>query len=325
MSLALMEPPATPTTIVCTDPATGERLGEVPALAPEDVRAAVEEAREAQERWARTSFAERRAVLGHILDHVVDHAEELVDWIVRDAGKTRENAIVEVWPVCEKLRHTMAKGERFLRPERVSSGFLVHKKARIEFHPLGVIGIIAPWNYPLQNVFGPAIQPLMAGNAVVIKVSEWTSWSAARFQRIFDEALTAAGQSPALVRILTGYGETGAALVQAGVDQIVFTGSVPNGREGAPGQRRHPDPGDPGARRQGRDDRVRRRRPRAGGARRPGRGPRQRGPELHRGRADPRLRGDPRGLRAAAGRAREPASVRGLGATDPTGWSTSAP
>ncbi|MFN7951440.1 MAG: aldehyde dehydrogenase family protein [bacterium] len=222
--------PANPDTIVCTDPATGERLGEVPVTSPDEVREIVRRSRAAQERWGATPFEVRRRVLRHILDHVLAHVDELAELIVRDAGKIREHALVEIWPVCEKLKTTIASGERYLRPEPVSAGLFKHKRARIEYPPLGVIGIIAPWNYPLQNVLGPAVPALFAGNGVVVKVSEWTSYSAARIQRIFDEALAAAGQSRDLVRIVTGYGQTGAALVGSGVDKIVFTGSVGNGR-----------------------------------------------------------------------------------------------
>src|SRR4051794_14158141 len=95
--------PAAPAkTIACFDPATGERLGEVAVDGPAEVRAAVKRAREAQRRWRATSFAERRKVLRHMLEHLLDHADELVDAVVRDSGKTRENAMLgEIWPVAE--------------------------------------------------------------------------------------------------------------------------------------------------------------------------------------------------------------------------------
>jgi acyl-CoA reductase-like NAD-dependent aldehyde dehydrogenase len=228
---AASAPAPSPSTIPCRDPATGEPLGEVPVVSPEEVHAVVGRARAAQERWGAASFAARRRVLERILHHVVAHTDELVELIVRDAGKTRENALLgEIWPVCEKLRHTIATGERDLRPEAVSPGLLMHKRALIEYRPLGVIGIICPWNFPLQNVLGPTVPALMAGNGAVVKVSEWTSWSAPRIQRIFDQALSAEGFSTDLVHIVTGYGETGAALVGSGVDKVVFTGSMPNGR-----------------------------------------------------------------------------------------------
>src|SRR5690242_10459765 len=96
-----------PTAIPCWDPATGERIGEVPADSPAQVKAIVARARAAQKAWAATSFAERRRVLAAMRDYLLDHADELVDLIARDAGKTRENALLgEIWPVCEKLRHT---------------------------------------------------------------------------------------------------------------------------------------------------------------------------------------------------------------------------
>jgi len=218
-------------TIVCVEPSTRARLGTVRVASAADVAEAVRRARAAQAAWRETSFAVRRRVLGRVLEHVVDHADELCELICRTSGKTRENAMMgEIWPVAEKLRWTIAQGERHLRPERVPAGMLIHKKASIEYQPRGVIGAIVPWNYPLQNVMNPAIPALMAGNAAVIKASEWVSWSSARFQRIFDEALSAEGFSPDLVRVVDGYGETGAALVRGGVDAVIFIGSVPNGR-----------------------------------------------------------------------------------------------
>lgn len=218
--------------IPCSEPATRRPLGEIAVDSPEDVVAAVQAAREAQAVWAKTTFAQRRRVLQRILDQLLEHTDELVDVVVRDSGKTYEHAIMgEVWPVAEKLRWTIANGEKHLQPEKVSSGLLVHKRARIEFPPLGVIGVITPWNYPLQNVLGPAIPALMAGNGVVCKVSEQVAWSSTRIQGIFDEALTAEGIPPQLVRLVNGYAATGAALVGSGVDAIVFTGSVNNGRK----------------------------------------------------------------------------------------------
>ncbi|MCA9619562.1 MAG: aldehyde dehydrogenase family protein [Myxococcales bacterium] len=219
------------TTIPCFDPATLEPLGEVPVCPADQVAERVEKARMAQARWAKTSFSERREVLGKILDHVLAHADELCRVVVKDAGKTRENALLgEIWPVCEKLRHTIATGEKHLASETVGSGLFMHKKATIDYVPRGVVGIITPWNYPLQNILGPTIPALMAGNGVVVKVSEWTAWSASRFQRIFDEALSAVGVPTDLVQVINGYAETGAALVSSGVDLVIFTGSMANGR-----------------------------------------------------------------------------------------------
>jgi acyl-CoA reductase-like NAD-dependent aldehyde dehydrogenase len=223
--------PSTKATIPCHDPATLESLGEVPVTTPDDVKEHIARARRAQARWAATSFAERRRVLRRLADYLLDHCDDLVETICRDCGKTRENALVgEMWPILEKIRHTIATGEKDLAPERVSSGLLVHKVATIEYQPLGVIGVICPWNFPLQNVMGPTIPALFAGNAVVVKVSEWVAWSAPRFQAIFDAVLRDCGYPTDLVQVINGYAETGAALVSGGVDKIVFTGSMANGK-----------------------------------------------------------------------------------------------
>ncbi len=217
--------------IKCYEPATRKFLGDVPVDDPAAVKRKIEAAREAQERWKASSFDVRKRVLRRLQSYLVAHADELVETICRDTGKTRENALLgEIWTVCEKLRWTIANGRRHLKPERVSAGIFPHKKARLEFHPLGVIGAILPWNYPLQNIMNPTIPALMAGNGIVIKPSEWVAWSSERFVVILRDALVAEGYSPELVQLVQGYGETGRALVEGGVDGVVFIGSVNNGR-----------------------------------------------------------------------------------------------
>ncbi len=142
--------------IDCVDPATREPLGSVRVDSPVDVDATVARARLAQKAWGKTSFAERRRVLSAILAYTVEHKEEICEEVQRASGKTRENALVgEVWPACEKLRWMIGNGEKHLRPEKVSSGLLLHKRARLEFHPLGVVAAIIPWNYPFQNLIEP--------------------------------------------------------------------------------------------------------------------------------------------------------------------------
>ncbi|MBL9106806.1 MAG: aldehyde dehydrogenase family protein [Myxococcales bacterium] len=215
----------------CRDPATGATLGEARVMDRAEVVAAVQRARAVQPAWAATSFAERRAVLKDILKIVVARQEEISRLAVRDSGKTMVDAAMgEIFPVCEKLRYTIANGERDLRPQRRASGLLPHKSARVEYIPLGVIGVIAPWNFPFHNFFCPVIPALFAGNAVVIKVSELATWSSLEYVKIFEEVLTRRGHARELVQVVTGYGETGSALVTSGVDKIFFTGSPQNGR-----------------------------------------------------------------------------------------------
>jgi acyl-CoA reductase-like NAD-dependent aldehyde dehydrogenase len=232
-----------PSEIECLNPATGERLGVVPAASPDQVRAVVERARQAQKKWATSSFAQRRAVLRRITDLILGDIDGLCAAIVEDSGKTYENAVLgEIMPVCNKIRWVMQNGEKYLKPEKVPSGLLMHKAGRIEYRPLGVVACIVPWNYPFQNIFGSLVAPLMAGNAVVIKASEAVAWSTQRFQKILDTALTAEGFSPDTVQIINGYGDTGAALVRSGVQKILFIGSVGNGRRIIEGSAEHLTP-----------------------------------------------------------------------------------
>ena len=98
---------------------------------------------------------------------------QLCEIVVKDSGKTLENAMAgEIWPVCEKLRWTIKHGEKYLVPERMPNDMLRHKSATIEYVPLGVVGAIIPWNYPLQNVMNQAIPALFSGNGYAVKPSE---------------------------------------------------------------------------------------------------------------------------------------------------------
>jgi len=219
-------------TIECQNPATLEKLGEVPSLSPSDVADRLARAREAQVAWGQTSFAERRRVLRMLLDYIIEHQTEICRLCSVDSGKTMADAAMgEIFPVCEKIRYLIDHGEADLRPDKRPSGLLMHKAARVEYQPLGVVGVICPWNFPFHNILCPTVPALFAGNAVIAKTSEWTAWSAADFQAMFDEVLTKAGYSRDLVQVITGDGETGRALVNSGVEKIFFTGSPENGRK----------------------------------------------------------------------------------------------
>ncbi len=214
------------------DPATLEPLGSFPVMGPAEVQAAVARARRAQVAWGRTSFAERRAVMRTLREFVIARHETICRLAVRDSGKTMTDAALgEVFPVLEKLRYVIANGEKDLRPDKRSSGILMQKGARVEYHPLGVVGVIAPWNFPFHNLLCPTIPALFAGNGVVAKVSEHTTWSAAPYLQVIRDALVAHGHSEELVQVVTGYGATGSALVTSGVEKIFFTGSPQNGRK----------------------------------------------------------------------------------------------
>ena len=219
-----------PDQIVCVDPATRAPLGSVRVDSPADVDAAVARAKAAQKSWARTSFAERRRVLGALLAWTVEHKEDICAEVQRGSGKTRENALLgEIWPVCEKLRWTIGNGEKHLRPEKVSSGLLAHKTARLEYHPLGVVAAIIPWNSPLFLATWKMAPALAAGNTMVIKPSEYTSASLLEFMKLVEQA----GIPPGVVNVVTGFGsEAGLPLVEHPlVAKVAFTGSDLTGQK----------------------------------------------------------------------------------------------
>lgn len=224
----------------CKNPATGELMGDAPIMSKEAVKRAVERARRAQPLWGATTFAQRRAVLSDLLAVILDRQEEISRLAVRDSGKTMVDAAMgEIFPVCEKLRYVIENGEADLAPERRDPGFLMHKVATVVYEPLGVVGVIAPWNFPFHNLLCPLVPALFAGNAVVTKVSELASWSSREYIEMIRQVLAKHGQDPELVQIVTGFGPTGQALVESGVEKIFFTGSPENGKKVMEAASRH--------------------------------------------------------------------------------------
>ncbi|XP_064990144.1 aldehyde dehydrogenase 22A1 isoform X2 [Musa acuminata AAA Group] len=212
--------------VQCYEPATMKYLGFCEALTPEEVKEHVAQAREAQKIWASSSFRQRRQFLRILLKYIIEHQELICEISSRDTGKTMVDASLgEIMTTCEKITWLLSEGEKWLKPEYRSSGrSMLHKRAKVEFHPLGVIGAIVSWNYPFHNVFNPMLAAVFSGNAAVIKVSEHASWSGCFYFRIIQAALAAVGAPDNLVHIITGYAETGQALVSS-VDKIIFVGS----------------------------------------------------------------------------------------------------
>jgi acyl-CoA reductase-like NAD-dependent aldehyde dehydrogenase len=111
----------------------------------------------------------------------------------------------EIMTTCEKINWLLSEGEQSLKPEYRSSGrSMLHKRSRVEFHPLGVIGAIVSWNYPFHNIFNPMLAAVFSGNGIVIKISEHASWSGCFYFRIIQSALAAIGAPEDLVEVITG-------------------------------------------------------------------------------------------------------------------------
>ncbi|XP_022930425.1 aldehyde dehydrogenase 22A1-like [Cucurbita moschata] len=217
--------------VQCYEPANMKYLGFFPALTRDEVKERVASARKAQNEWAKSSFKQRRLLLRIILKYIIEHQKLICEISSRDTGKTIVDASIgEVMAICEKITWLLSEGEKWLKPESRSCGrATLHKKARVEFHPLGVIGAIVPWNYPFHNIFNPVLAAVFAGNGIVVKISEHASWSGCFYIRIIQAALAAVGAPESLVDVITGFSETGEALVSS-VDKMIFIGSTGVGR-----------------------------------------------------------------------------------------------
>ncbi|MFT4520856.1 MAG: acyl-CoA reductase-like NAD-dependent aldehyde dehydrogenase, partial [Halioglobus sp.] len=211
-------------------PVTLEPTGELICANAEDVAAAIAKARAAQPAWAATSMKERSAVVQRAIKIVLQRQDEIIDLVVKETGKARTDAMsMEVFSVADQLCYYAKNAEKFLKPrKRKVHGILgLMKQLKILYKPLGVIGLITPWNGPFVLLMNQATQALMAGNTIVAKGSEVTPFSGKLAEDIFREA----GLPDGVLQVLMGDGETGAAIVNGGVDKVSFTGSVATGRK----------------------------------------------------------------------------------------------
>ncbi len=213
------------------NPATLEPVGSVRAAEPEEVLEAVAEARLAQERWGRTSLAERRALLARVAEKLLDESDAIAATVTAESGKPLVEAYShDLFIAVENLVWVAGNVGRVLRPERARyrPPFLKHKRGWTVYEPLGVVAVVSPWNFPFAIPFTQTATAVAAGNSVVVKPSELTPLSGEWIQRAFEEA----GAPKGLVRVLQGAGETvGDALVRArGVAKVIFTGSAEVGR-----------------------------------------------------------------------------------------------
>ena len=211
-------------------PVTLEPTGELVCANEEDVAAAINRARMAQKAWAATPMRERAAIVQNALKIVLRRQDEILDTVVAETGKARTVAMsMEVFSVADQLCYYAKNAEKFLKPrKRKIHGLMgLMKQLRIVYKPLGVVGLITPWNGPFVLVMNQAAQAILAGNTVVAKGSEVTPYSAKLAEDIFREA----GLPDGVLQVLLGDGETGAAIVRGGVDKVSFTGSVATGRK----------------------------------------------------------------------------------------------
>lgn len=240
MSIQTISQPRT-REVISYDPSTGAEIGRVPLMDAADVGAAVTRARSAQHHWAALSFRERGRFILRAREVALDQLEEIATLISRETGKPATEAIsMEIVPTLD-LMHYFAEHTKGLldqRPIDIGQYGLMGRSSYVVYKPLGVVGIISPWNFPWATPLDEIVMTLMAGNAVVVKPSEFTPLTALKIAAVFKQAQLPDG----LLEIVTGDGSTGAALVEAGVDKIIFTGSVNNGKRVAQAAAKHLTP-----------------------------------------------------------------------------------
>ncbi len=210
------------------NPVTGKELGRSPILGVDEIRQALAKARTAQSAWASRPIRERARIVLQAKHLLVERQDEISNLISIETGKPSVEALAtEVLPSANLMDYFARKTEKFLRDEQFSLSVCRNKRSCIRFEPLGVVGVISPWNFPFSIPLGGVVMALMAGNAVLLKPSESTPLVGLKIGDLFRNA----GLPEGLLQVLTGDSTTGAALVESAIDKIIFTGSVHTGKK----------------------------------------------------------------------------------------------
>jgi acyl-CoA reductase-like NAD-dependent aldehyde dehydrogenase len=216
-------------TLPSINPATGETLGYFEKTPPAALPQNFSHARAAQAAWSRIPVAERCAHLRDLRDRVMSSRDALSDAVVAESGKPRVEALfADIFVAVDTAAYFTKNAEGLLSPERVPhhSTAAKAKSGKLIYEPLGVIGIISSWNYPLAIPLSQIIPAVVAGNAVICKTSDFTPHCGALIEKLFVDA----GFPRDLVTVVQGAGEVGQALIEADPDKVLFTGSVATGR-----------------------------------------------------------------------------------------------
>ena len=215
-------------TLASFNPATGEKIGEVPTITPDDVQGIVDEVAAVQSAWAELTVAERARYVERAARVILDRLDELANLLCAEQGKPiAECFTMEMIPSVDALRWSAKEGPKILANERIAfpQPIFKTKRARFQYEPIGVVGVIAPWNYPWTIPVQEVAIALIAGNGVVLKPASLTPLLGEEIQRVFEDA----GVPRGLVRTVHGGGRIGDALTKSSAGKIFFTGSVPIG------------------------------------------------------------------------------------------------
>src|ERR1700677_187053 len=214
------------------NPATGEVLATFPVHGRRDVEAAVLTASAAAQWWAALGWSERRIRLLAWKSHLIRYRGRLAHLMHEETGKPLDDARLEIILAATHIDWAAKHARSVLKSRRVRSGMLAMNLASsVEYQPLGVVGVIGRWNYPVFTPVGSIAYALAAGNAVVFKPSELTPATGDALVRSFGEALGIFGEYQPVLQLVTGGGSTGEALARSGVAKIAFTGSAATARK----------------------------------------------------------------------------------------------
>ncbi|MBN1119507.1 MAG: aldehyde dehydrogenase family protein [Anaerolineae bacterium] len=212
--------------IAVDSPITWELVGQVPCFSADEVSAVAQTVRAAQPDWAAWPIRERTQIVKRFHDIVLRDRDEIFDILQAETGKSRRDAFVEIFAVASEARYYAYHSPRHLRPRRVKSAIPLRDRTKVIYHPLGVVGIISPWNFPFILSVSDAIPALLAGNGVLLKPATLTPLSAVWGR----EKLIEAGLPADLFQVVTGPGrDLGDALIDNS-DYVMFTGSTEVGR-----------------------------------------------------------------------------------------------
>ena len=219
--------PQTGSTFESLNPATGEVVGTHPIQTEDEVRAAVARARDEAVWWSALGYAQRRTHLNAWKTAITQRLPELAELVHREMGKPVSDAVLEAGLAIDHIAWAAGHAKKVLGRRKVPSGLLmVNQAATVQYRPLGVVGVIGPWNYPIFTPIGSIAYALAAGNAVVFKPSEFTPGVGAWLVQVFQDVV-----GRPVLQLVTGLGDTGNALCRSGVDKLAFTGSTATGKK----------------------------------------------------------------------------------------------
>jgi succinate-semialdehyde dehydrogenase/glutarate-semialdehyde dehydrogenase len=216
-------------TLESLNPATGELVGTVDTITPDQVQAVVDDVGKVAPFWGELSLDDRARYMRQTADALLADIDEIAELLTREQGKPRvESYTMELLPTVDLLHWCADNGPEILADERIPYPQLIlkSKKSKFTYEPIGVVGVIAPWNYPWSIPFGEVAIALMAGNGVVLKPASLTPLLGERIRETFEKA----GLPEGLVRVVHGGGAVGGALAESSAGKIFFTGSVEVGR-----------------------------------------------------------------------------------------------